>query len=41
MFTTMDLASRYLQVPLSESAKEKTAFKPQTNPASLKEWFLV
>jgi len=26
MFTTLDLASRYLQVPLTEAAKEKTAF---------------
>lgn len=26
LFTTLDLASRYLQVPLTEAAKEKTAF---------------
>lgn len=40
LFTTLDLASGYLQVPLTEAAKEKTAFITLANLASLNAWYL-
>jgi len=37
IFSTMDLSNGFLQIPLSEEAKEKTAFVTEETKPSLKE----